>query len=109
MAAILEVYFKVETLETMVKALRAKNSKGVSVTASVNDDVKTFTSGEHTILQNVSCFVSQTKEQREAKKDRFYVANGSVKWVSDTGVKVPVKDEAPAAVEFESDTDDLPF
>lgn len=66
-----------------------KGAKGnyVKLTVFVSDEVKTFKNGENEQHQNVSAIISQTKEQREAKADRTYVANGSVVWVDENNVK----------------------
>ena len=73
MSSLSEIYIKKEVLETMLKTVIAKNEKGVSITISINDETNQYG-------QNLSGFVSQTKEQREAKKDKFYVGNGKVVW-----------------------------
>ena len=56
MAALLDLYIKVETLETLLKVVKAKNEKGVALTISINDETNQYG-------QNVTSFVSQTKEQ----------------------------------------------
>jgi hypothetical protein len=93
MGAILETYYKLETLKTLVKTLEAKGEKGINITTSINDEAKKYTNtttwGEsYDTFQNVSSYVSQTKEQRDAKSDKFYTANGAVKWVGNTGVRL---------------------
>ena len=73
MASLSSLYFKKETLEILLKTVNAKNEDGVEITVTINDDTNNFG-------QNVSAFVSQSKEQREAKKKRFYVGNGKCFW-----------------------------
>jgi hypothetical protein len=73
MSSLSEIYIKKETLETLLKTVNAKGEKGVSLTISIGDETNQYG-------QNLSGFVSQTKEQREAKKDKFYVGNGRVLW-----------------------------
>ena len=76
MASLSEIYIKKSTLETMLKVLNAKEGKeseGVKLTISLSDQASKFG-------QNVSAYVSQTKEQREAKKPLFYVGNGKTFW-----------------------------
>lgn len=75
MASLSSLYFKKETLETLLKTVNAKNEDGVEITVTINDDTNNFG-------QNVSAFVSQSKEQREAKKKRFYVGNGKCFWTN---------------------------
>ena len=105
MASLSEIYIKKSTLETILKALNAKQGKeseGVKLTISLSDQPSKFG-------QNVSVYVSQTKEQREAKTPLFYVANGKTFW-SKGETPVPQREEqqAPQPVASEND-DDLPF
>ena len=76
MASLSEIYVKKSTLETMLKALNAKQGKegeGVKITISLSDQTNNFG-------QNVSAYVAQTKEQRDAKTPLFYVGNGKTFW-----------------------------
>ena len=76
MASLSEIYLKKTTLETILKALNAKQGKeseGVKITISLSDQPSKFG-------QNVSAYVSQTKEQREADMPKFYVGNGKTLW-----------------------------
>ena len=76
MASLSEIYVKKSTLETMLKALNAKEGKegeGVKITISLSDQTNNFG-------QNVSAYVAQTKEQRDAKTPLFYVGNGKTFW-----------------------------
>ena len=76
MASLSEIYVKKSTLEMMLKALNAKQGKeseGVKITISLLDQPSKFG-------QNVSAYVSQTKEQREADTPKFYVGNGKTFW-----------------------------
>ena len=106
MASLSEIYLKKSTLETMLKALNAKQGKeseGVKLTISLSDQASKFG-------QNVSAYVSQTKEQRDADMPKFYVGNGKTFW-SKGETPVPQREEqqqAPQPVASEND-DDLPF
>ena len=106
MASLSEIYLKKSTLETILKALNAKQGKeseGVKITISLSDQTSKFG-------QNVSAYVSQTKEQREADMPKFYVGNGKTFW-SNGETPVPQREEqqqAPQPVASEND-DDLPF
>src|SRR5690606_14670269 len=103
MAALLDLYLKESTLQTLLDTVRKKGEKGVSLTVSVND--KTDNYG-----QNVSSYVSQTKEQREAKANRFYTGNGKVFWTDGTVVKADGKtNDQQVAQVTESKDDILPF
>lgn len=86
MAVIADTYIKKETLETMLKVLEAKGEKGISITISLNDETKhhELTDGR-VISNNVWTYVTQSKEDREAKKDRFTVGNGKVRWMNELG------------------------
>jgi len=56
---------------------------------------------------NVSIFDSQTKEEREAKKNRNYLGNGRVIWTDGNVLLSEKTEEVPAKTEQE--TSDLPF
>ena len=105
MASLSEIYVKKSTLETMLKALNAKQGKegeGVKLTISLSDQTNNYG-------QNVSVYVAQTKEQREAKTPLFYVGNGKTFW-SKGETPCPQREEqkAPQPVSSAND-DDLPF
>ena len=105
MGSLNSLYFKKSTLKTLLKTLESKNENGIAITVSINDDSNEWG-------QNISAFVEQTKEQREAKKDRFYVGNGKTFWTDGT-IKVAERKEqavAPAPVaEVSGDSEELPF
>lgn len=91
MATLSSIYIKKETLQTLLNVLNAKqwnDGKGVSITISQNDESDKYG-------QNVASWVSQTKEQREAKKERFFVGNGKVFWSKgETPIWVKVEEAA---------------
>lgn len=98
MASLLDIYMKKETLQTLLKTVEAKGEKGVSITLSVNDETNDYG-------QNVSGFVSQSKEDREAKKKKFFVGNGKVFWSDGKITKAITTNKVPHS----EVTDDLPF
>ena len=106
MASLSEIYIKKSTLETILKALNAKQrkeSEGVKLTISLSDQPNNYG-------QNVSVYVAQTKEQRDAKTPLFYVGNGKTFW-SKGETPVPQREEhqqASQPVKSEKD-DSLPF
>ena len=102
MATLLDLYLKESTLETLLATVRKKGEKGVSLTVSVNDETNQYG-------QNVSAYVSQTKEQREAKKDRFFTGNGKVFWTDGKVVKADGKVQEQSTQGAESNDDILPF
>lgn len=78
MALLLDTYMKLETLEQLVAGVKAKQKadpkiKGIAFTIDVRDEVDQYGN-------NVRAWVSQSKEDREAKKDRFWVGNGKSFW-----------------------------
>lgn len=106
MASLSEVYLKKSTLETILMALNSKQGKdaeGVKLTISLSDQTNNYG-------QNVSVYVAQTKEQREAKTPLFYVANGRTFW-SKGETPVPQREQPtqePQNVTAAKDND-LPF
>jgi hypothetical protein len=86
MANLSEIFLKQETLETLLNTVKAKGQKGVSITISQND-----TSNEWG--QNVNSYVSQSKEEREAKKPKFYTGSGKVFWTDNKPSVVAEKKE----------------
>jgi hypothetical protein len=111
MSSLAELYIKEETLETLLKTVRAKGEKGVAITISISD-----TTSQHG--SNITSYVSQTKEQREAKKDKFTVGYGKVFWTDGNITKAePKKTEVPnqeaerqpEPQQSTTEDDDLPF
>ena len=102
MAALGDIYFKLDTLKTMIKVLESKNQTGINLTVSISDQTN-----EHG--QNISTWVKQSKEEQEANKPRYYVANGGIFWSDgnvQNAVKKPKQPENAIPLEIEGD---LPF
>ena len=100
MASLSEIYIKKDVLETILKTINAKNEKGISITISQNDETNKYG-------QNVTGFVSQTKEQREQKKDKFFVGNGKTFW---TDGKITIAEKRENSSNGPStENDDYPF
>jgi hypothetical protein len=95
MAALLDLYLNRETLLTLLETVKKKDEKGVSLTISVSDETNKYG-------QNVSAYVSQKKEDREAKRPKYYVGNGKVFWHNG-------KISKATQVEKESESGGLPF
>lgn len=70
----------------------------VNLTMSVNDETR--------YGNNASIYISQTKEENEAKKQRTYLGNGKVVW--NNGSIVNAEKEVKEAVQEEVGSD-LPF
>lgn len=107
MSSLSEIYIKKETLKTMLDVLEKKQDKGISLTVSTGDRLNDYG-------QNLLCYVSQTKEQREAKKKKFYVGNGKCFWtdgvISDYKTlekKMQQQRELEESEEVDNDNSDL--
>jgi hypothetical protein len=104
MSSLSEIYIKKETLETLLSVINKKTgdqAKGVKITVSLSDETNQYG-------QNVSTFVSQTKEQREAKKDRFFIGNGKTFWTKGE-TPVPTKKDENKKEPLSDIDDTLPF
>ena len=99
MASLSSLYLKKDVLDVLVKTLNSKGEKGVNLTVSINDESDNYG-------QNVSAYVSQSKEDREAGKKRFYVGNGNVFWTD--GNIVRAEQQAPKQ-KAQPVQEDLPF
>ena len=73
MASLNSIYLKKEKLQTLLNAMEKKGLTGIELTVNVTDESNQYG-------QNVSMFVAQTKEERDAKKERFYLGNGNTFW-----------------------------
>ena len=82
------------------------NEKGwANVTVVLNDETNQYG-------QNVSAYMNQTKEQREAKEAKNYVGNGRVVWTEGSVVVADKVEQGVTASEQSSagrETPDLPF
>lgn len=109
MSQLQDIWIKAETLETLASTVKKKGDKGIAITISVSDEANEYD-------QNVTAYVSQTKEEREAKKNRFYVGNGKVFWTDGNPAFVPKKSDSSHTPKQEysspvddSEEDKLPF
>ena len=97
MSSLNSVYIKKAKLQEILSVLEMKGTDGVEITISITDTPNDYG-------QNLSAFVSQTKEQREAKANKFYVGNGKTFW-TDGKITVPPAKDKPA----QGKADDAPF
>ena len=101
-----EIYIKAETLRTLADTVAKKGEKGLSITILSNDD-----GGQYG--QNLWAYVSQSKEDRDAKKPRFTVGNGKNFWSDGKPPFVPERQGQGAAIvqdaQVVDDGDQLPF
>jgi len=84
------------------KFVQGKKGTYYNFTVAVNDETK--------FGNNVSAYDSQSKEEREAKKARKYIGNGSVVWTDGNVVLAEreQKEQTQTAQTVEAG-DDLPF
>ena len=82
-------YRSIKQLEVLLEAAK-KNGKGISTTISINDRLDNFGN-------NVSEWISQTKEERESKATRIFSGNGKVVFIdsSKTISVAPKTNETP--------------
>ena len=78
------------------KMIKGKKGTYINLSLSVNNETNDFG-------QNASVFISQTKEEKDQKKN--YVGNGKVVWTDGTCVKATAGD----AIVEEVASSDLPF
>lgn len=96
MASLSNLYIKLDTLKKLVSVLEKREKTGISLTIALNDETKAYG-------QNVSAWIQQSKEDREAGKARYFVGNGMTFW-TDGNIKA-FKYEKPD----DDDDDDIPF
>lgn len=107
MGALLDLYMTTEKLELILKTLKSKQQKGVALTIEIKDQSNDYG-------QNVASWVSQSKEERDAKKERFFTGNGKVFYIKE-GIKLAEKKQAQANDVSDQkddsfiDQQDLPF
>ena len=104
MSALAEIYIKAETLKILSDTVARKGDKGLSITVSLSDTTNNYG-------QNVSSFVSQTKEQRDANTSKYYVGNGKIFWTDGKITKAEPKNQAEQAAPApaQDEVNDLPF
>lgn len=102
MSSLNSLYIKTEILEQLLKTAQKKEMKGIELTISINDDANTYG-------QNISAFVSQSKEERNVQKPKYYVGNGKTFWTNGK-IAVPPKEETTISdTKIIQDEDDDPF
>ena len=102
MSAIINLNLRVDALPKE-KFVKGKDGKVYyNFTISINDDTNQFG-------QNVTAIDSQTKEEREAKKPKNYLGNGSVVWTDGKIVAVKRDTQEMAKQTTKEESADLPF
>jgi len=98
MSAIINYSLRVDKLPKEKFIAGKDGAVYVNLTMSVNDETR--------YGNNASVYISQTKEENEAKKQRTYLGNGKVVW--NNGSIVNAEKEVKQAVQEEVGSD-LPF
>ena len=99
MSAIINYSLRVDKLPKEKFIAGKDGAVYVNLTMSVNDETR--------YGNNASIMISQTQEEREAKKPRTDIGNGQVVWTDGNIVKAE-REEAKEVVQ-EAETSDLPF
>jgi hypothetical protein len=99
MGALINVSLRVDKLPKEKFVAGKDGAVYYNFTIGVNDEANQFG-------QNVSLTDSQTKEEREAKKSKNYIGNGTVVW-TDGSIKAVKKEQATASAKEVAS--DLPF
>ena len=86
MSTMISGYITLDKLKEIVKVCESKNENGFKFTASISDTSNQFG-------QNVSFFAEQSKEQRDAKVNKYYFGNGKVFW-TDNKISLGTKEQA---------------
>ena len=98
MSAIINYSLRVDKLPKEKFVAGKDGAVYLNLTMSVNDETR--------FGNNASIYISQTKEENEAKKQRSYVGNGKVVW--NNGSIVNAEKEVKQALQEEVESD-LPF
>lgn len=100
MSSIINLSIRVDKLPKEKFVMGKDGAVFYNCTLNINDEANQWG-------QNVSLTDSQTKEEREAKKAKTYLGNGTVVW-TDGNIKA-VKKEGQQAVKEAVEVDDLGF
>jgi hypothetical protein len=101
MSALLNVSLRVDSLPKEKFVMGKDGKVFYNFTLAINDEANQFG-------QNVSAYDSQTKEERDAKKQKSYLGNGNVVW-TDGNIKAVKKEGQPATQQAAAVEVDLPF
>jgi len=101
MSSIINLSIRVDKLPKEKFVMGKDGAVFYNCTLNINDEANQWG-------QNVSLTDSQTKEEREAKKAKNYLGNGTVVW-TDGSVKAIKKENAPQKEDAALANDLLPF
>lgn len=99
MSTLVNLNIRVDKLPREKFVMGKDNAVYYNFTVAINDEPNQWG-------QNVSAYDSQTKEERDAKKQKNYLGNGNVVW-TDGNIKAVKKETASQGKE--DVTSDLPF
>lgn len=97
MSSLNTLYIKADVLNTLAETIKKKGEKGVELTLSLNNNANDYG-------QNVAAWVSQSREERDAGKKRYYVGNGRTIWTSG---ETPVPDKVNKSATERTTSDEL--
>lgn len=98
MSAIINLSIDVTKIDKS-KLIQGKKGTYLNLTVSVNNELDNYGN-------NASCYISQSKEERESKANRQYLGNGVVAWTDGTINKA---EKEPLPQQQKQDDLDLPF
>jgi len=99
MSALLNLSLRVDKLPREKFVMGKDGAVYLKFTVAINDEANQFG-------QNVSAYDSQTKEERDAKKQKNYLGNGSVVWTDGKIIAIKKDFENSKSTKVEVD---LPF
>tara|TARA_R110002072_G_scaffold97004_1_gene213229 strand:+ start:90 stop:389 length:300 start_codon:yes stop_codon:yes gene_type:complete len=99
MSALINFNLRVDKLPKEKFIAGKEGAVYVNLTMAVNDETR--------YGNNTSVYVAQSKEEREAKKQRQYLGNGKVLW--NNGVISNAEKQEPQAEPVTAEKADLPF
>jgi len=99
MSALLNLSLRVDKLPREKFVMGKDGAVYLNFTVAINDEANQFG-------QNVSAYDSQTKEERDAKKQKNYLGNGSVVWTDGKIIAIKKDFENSKSTKVEVD---LPF
>ena len=100
MGALLNFSLNLDKLDKS-KVVKGKKGNYYDLTVSINDNTSQYGN-------NVAVFDSQSKEEREAKAEKNWVANGKVVW-TDGNITVAESQDQPQQAQPATADVDLPF
>lgn len=101
MSSIINLSIRVDKLPKEKFVMGKDGAVYYNCTLNINDEANQWG-------QNVSLTDSQTKEERDAKKAKNYLGNGTVVW-TDGNIKAVKKEGQPATQQSAAVEVDLPF